>query len=170
LEVFLFGIFSAFRCFFAKKHRMSITTGATVTLHYTLRADNADGEIIEVTTPEEPMVFVQGQDPLLPQFMAALEGKTTGDKLQVFIASPDAYGDEEESLYVEYPKSTFIVDGELDEDAIEEGEVIPMNTPDGETVYGVVTEVKLNTVVLDFNHPLAGTDLHFDIEIVSVAH
>jgi FKBP-type peptidyl-prolyl cis-trans isomerase SlyD len=147
---------------------MSIIPGATVTLHYTLRADNAEGEVIEVTTPEEPMVFVFGTDPLLPKFMEAIEGKQKGDKLEVFLTVADAYGEEEESLYVEYPKSTFIVDGELDEEAIEEGEVIPMNTPDGETVYGVVTEVKLNSLVLDFNHPLAGTDLHFDIEIVDV--
>jgi FKBP-type peptidyl-prolyl cis-trans isomerase SlyD len=148
--------------------RMPIAPGATVTLHYTLRADSPEGEIIEVTTPEEPMVFVHGQDPLLPKFMEAVTGKSAGDKVQVFINTADAYGEEEESLYVEYPKSTFLVDGELDEDAIEEGEVIPMNTQEGETVYGVVTEVKLNSVVLDFNHPLAGTDLHFDIEIVKV--
>lgn len=152
-----------------KKQAMPIENGNTVTLNYTLRADGAEGEIIEITTPEEPMVFVQGQDPLLPKFMEALHGKNPGDTIQLFIACADAYGEEEESLYVEYPKSTFLVDGELDEEAIEEGEVIPMNTPEGETVYGVVTEVKLNSVVLDFNHPLAGTDLHFDIEIVSVA-
>jgi FKBP-type peptidyl-prolyl cis-trans isomerase SlyD len=147
---------------------MPIAAGSTVTLHYTLRADNAEGEIIEVTTPEEPMTFVQEQDQLLPKFMEAIHGKSVGDKVQVFIPSAEAYGDEEESLYVEYPKSTFIVDGELDEDAIEEGEVIPMNTPEGETVYGVVTEVKLNTIVVDFNHPLAGTDLFFEIDIVQV--
>ncbi|MEN9638638.1 MAG: hypothetical protein RLZZ262_506 [Bacteroidota bacterium] len=147
---------------------MPISNGDTVTLHYTLRADNAEGEIIEVTTSEEPMVFVHGQDPLLPKFLDALVGKNQGDKVQVFISATDAYGEEEESLYVEYPKSTFLVDGELDEEAIQEGEVIPMNTPDGEVVYGVVTEVKLNSIVLDFNHPLAGTDLFFDIEIVKV--
>lgn len=147
---------------------MPISNGDTVTLHYTLRAEHAEGEIIEVTTAEEPMVFVHGQDPLLPKFLEALVGKNPGEKVQVFISAADAYGEEEENLFVEYPKSTFLVDGELDEEAIQEGEVIPMNTPDGEVVYGVVAEVKLNSVVLDFNHPLAGTDLFFDIEIVQV--
>lgn len=147
---------------------MPISHGDTVTLHYTLRAEHAEGEIIEVTTAEEPMVFVHGQDPLLPKFLEALVGKNQGEKVQVFISAADAYGEEEENLFVEYPKSTFLVDGELDEEAIQEGEVIPMNTPDGEVVYGVVAEVKLNSVVLDFNHPLAGTDLFFDIDIVQV--
>ena len=67
------------------------------------------------------------------------------------------------------PKSDFIgEDGEMDDELFEVGEVVPMNTPEGDEVYGVVVEVKLNTIVIDFNHPLADEDLYFTGVIAQV--
>jgi FKBP-type peptidyl-prolyl cis-trans isomerase SlyD len=63
----------------------------------------------------------------------------------------------------------FIEDGELDEEIFQEGEIIPLESPDGDIIEGVVCEVKLNSIVLDFNHPLAGEDLLFEGTVVSVA-
>ena len=80
----------------------------------------------------------------------------------------DAYGEEDEEAYVEVPKSAFIVDGELDESVLEVGEVVPMQTEDGDEVIGVVAEVRLNSVVVDFNHPFAGLELHFVGEVLRV--
>jgi FKBP-type peptidyl-prolyl cis-trans isomerase SlyD len=62
----------------------------------------------------------------------------------------------------------FLEDGEIDEDMLQEGEVIPLESPEGDIIEGVVCEVKLNSVVLDFNHPLAGEDLLFEGSVVSV--
>jgi FKBP-type peptidyl-prolyl cis-trans isomerase SlyD len=70
---------------------------------------------------------------------------------------------------MEFPKEMFIgEEGEFDEDMFQEGEVVPMQTPDGQEVVGVVAEVKLNSLVIDFNHPLAGQDLYFEGEIIAV--
>jgi FKBP-type peptidyl-prolyl cis-trans isomerase SlyD len=80
----------------------------------------------------------------------------------------EAYGQEDEEAFVELPKSAFLVDGELDESVFAEGEVVPMETEDGEEVLGIVTEVRLNSVVVDFNHPFAGLDLHFEGQVVRV--
>jgi FKBP-type peptidyl-prolyl cis-trans isomerase SlyD len=71
---------------------------------------------------------------------------------------------------MEFPKSEFIGDdGEWDDELFAVGEVIPMQTPEGYQVQGVVEEVKLNTIVIDFNHPLAGENLFFKGEVVSVS-
>ena len=67
------------------------------------------------------------------------------------------------------PKSAFLVDGELDESIFELGEAVPMQTEDGDEMIGVVAEVRLNSVVVDFNHPFAGLSLHFVGEILGVA-
>ena len=148
---------------------MKIENGKQVTLQYVLRAGGPEGEIMEETLPEEPMSFVMGAEPMLAKFEQAILGLSAGDKFTVFIEMADAYGDEDEDLFIEFPKETFIVDGELDEDMFEEGEVVPMKTQEGEEVMGIVDEVKLNSIVIDFNHPLVGEDLHFEGEILEVA-
>ncbi len=148
---------------------MRVEPGKKVAVHYILRADGPEGEVIEQTKTTDPMEFVLGQDPMLPKFERALQGLQAGEKFTVAIVSADAYGDEDESLYMEFPKEMFIgEEGEFDEDMFQEGEVVPMQTPDGQEVVGVVAEVKLNSLVIDFNHPLAGQDLYFEGEIIAV--
>jgi FKBP-type peptidyl-prolyl cis-trans isomerase SlyD len=148
--------------------QMKITTGSKVGVHYVLRCDNAEGELIEETRPEEPLVFTFGEDPMLPKFEKAVEGLQSGDKFTVFIPAIEAYGEEDESLYVEFPKSEFIAEGEVHDELFEIGEIIPMQTPEGQTLEATVSEVRLNTIVLDFNHPLAGEDLYFEGHIAKV--
>lgn len=148
---------------------MKIENGKQVTLQYVLRAGGPEGEIMEETLPEEPMRFVMGAEPMLAKFEQAILGLGAGDKFTVFIEMADAYGEEDEDLFIEFPKETFIVDGELDEEMFEEGEVVPMKTQEGEEVMGIIAEVKLNSVVIDFNHPLVGEDLHFEGQILEVA-
>lgn len=149
---------------------MKIDNGKQVELHYILHVDSPDGEIEEQTVGREPLKFVFGEDPMLPKFEQAVLGLVAGEKFTVSIPSSEAYGDEDEELYMEFPKSEFIgEDGEWDDELFAEGEVIPMETPDGQTVQGVVSEVKLNSIVIDFNHPLAGEDLYFEGEVVAVS-
>lgn len=148
---------------------MKISKGSNVAVNYILRVDGPEGELIEETLVEDPMRFVMGDDPMLPKFEEALMGLQAGEKFNVRIAAEEAYGEELETLFVEFPKSDFIEDGELDDEIFQEGEIVPMQTPDGETVEGVVCEVKLNSIILDFNHPLAGEDLYFEGEVVAVS-
>ena len=157
----------------ARKHRqlaaMKIAPGKEVAVHYTLYVVDDEKELIEETRNDDPMRFVFGQDSMLAKFEQALLGLSAGDAFTVSIPCDDAYGPEQENLFIEYPKSMFIEDGELDEEIFQEGEIIPLESPEGDIIEGVVCEVKLNSVVLDFNHPLAGEDLLFEGTVVSVA-
>jgi len=149
---------------------MKIENGRHVEVHYTLHVEGPEGEVVEQTVDGEPLSFVFGEDPMLPKFEKAIEGLGAGDKFTVAIACADAYGQEDEELFMEFPKSEFVGDdGEWDDELFAEGEVVPMNTPDGQTVQGVVSEVKLNSIIIDFNHPLAGEDLYFEGHIKSVS-
>jgi FKBP-type peptidyl-prolyl cis-trans isomerase SlyD len=148
---------------------MKITKGSKISVQYKLHADGPDGELIEETRPGEPLEFIMGEDPMIPKFENALMGLIAGDQFKINIVAAEAYGEEDENLFVEFPKSNFIEEGEIDDELFQEGEIIPMETPDGELVEGVVCEVKLNSIILDFNHPLAGEDLYFEGEIVAVS-
>ena len=147
---------------------MKISPGKEVAVHYTLFVVGDEKELIEETRQDDPMRFVFGQDSMLPKFEEALSGLSAGDAFTISIACADAYGEEQEGLFIEYPKSMFLEDGELDEEIFQEGEIIPLESPEGDIIEGVVCEVKLNSIVLDFNHPLAGEDLLFEGSVVSV--
>jgi FKBP-type peptidyl-prolyl cis-trans isomerase SlyD len=149
---------------------MKIQNGSNVEVHYTLHLNGPEGEIVEQTVGGEPMRFVFGDDPMLAKFESTLLGLSAGDKFTVAIPCPEAYGEEEEDFYMEFEKSEFLdEEGQFDDDAFAEGEVVPMQTPEGDMVQGVVAEVKLNSIIIDFNHPLAGENLYFEGEVVSVA-
>ncbi|MFN9974742.1 MAG: peptidylprolyl isomerase, partial [Phycisphaerae bacterium] len=95
---------------------------------------------------------------------------SAGESFIVSIACSDAYGEEDNELFMEFPKSEFLGDdGELDDELFAVGEVIPMQTQEGQVVHGIVTEVKLNSLVIDFNHPLAGENLYFEGRLVLVS-
>jgi FKBP-type peptidyl-prolyl cis-trans isomerase SlyD len=147
---------------------MKIENGKRVSVLYTLHVEGPQGEVVEETSVEEPLTFTFGEDPMLPMFEKAVLGLAKGEKFTVSIPCAEAYGEEEDEAYIEFPKSDFISEGELEDDLFEVGEVIPMQTQEGEEVVGVVAEVKLNSIVIDFNHPLAGEDLYFEGEILEV--
>ncbi len=147
---------------------MKVAKGKLVSVDYSLHADGPEGELIEETTAQEPLEFIFGHEDLLEKFEAVLLDKQAGDSFTVLIKAADAYGEEDEDSIVDLPLSTFVVDGELDDELLKEGELIPMVDDDGNDVYGVVLEVTEDNVTLDFNHPLAGLDLYFDGKIVEV--
>jgi FKBP-type peptidyl-prolyl cis-trans isomerase SlyD len=146
-----------------------IKDGQEVVIKYQLFLDGFDGELFEETDENQPLSFVFGSGEMLPAFEAALKNSSVGDSFKIHLSVDDAYGPEKEEFYIEFPKSDFIgEDGEVHDELFEVGEIIPMNTPEGEEVYGVVAEVQLNTVLLDFNHPLADEELFFFGEIISI--
>jgi FKBP-type peptidyl-prolyl cis-trans isomerase SlyD len=146
-----------------------IKNGSEVTVKYQLFLDGFDGEMFEETTEENPLSFVVGSGEMLAAFEKAIMDKQAGDSFQIHIPVEHAYGEEQEEFYMEFPKSDFIgEDGEVHDELFEVGELIPMNTPEGDEVMGMVAEIKLNSIVLDFNHPLADEDLFFIGEIISV--
>ena len=147
-----------------------IKEGATDEVNYELFIDDENGELVETTLEHGPMKFTYKVDPMIEGFEKGLAGLNVGDEFRISIPCAEAYGEEQEEYFMEFPKSEFMEeDGEFDEELFAVGEVIPMQTPEGHQVQGVVEEVKLNSVVIDFNHPLAGENLFFKGHVVSVS-
>lgn len=138
----------------------SIKNGDTVTVHYT--GTTNDGNVFDTSKQEgrEPLTVVLGEGQLIPGFEAGIIGKTQGETVNVKIQKENAYGDRDESLVVEVPKDRM-------PENIEVGTTLQMMTPNG-PVYGTATAVNEDTVTMDHNHPLAGKEINFEIEILEV--
>ena len=106
-----------------------------------------DGQIADQSRPGQPLEFIFGTGMLLPKFEEAILGKEIGESVSFTLEAKDGYGEVIADAIVDLPKDIFMVDGKLAEDVKEVGE---------------------ETVKMDFNHPMAGKTLNFDVEVVSV--
>lgn len=147
---------------------MTISINKMITLSYTLRSGNKEGDIIEQTPTEAPLQFVFGLGTMLPVFEANLSGLKQGDDFEMFLKAKDAYGELDETAIVELSKDIFVIDGVFDEERFAVGAQIPMQTSNGQRMNGTVLSVDDATLKMDFNHPLAGIDLHFTGNIIEV--
>ena len=147
---------------------MNISKNKVVSLSYELRVEGKDGEIIDTAGTDSPLTFMFGTNSLIPGFERNIENLKTGDNFAFMLGCEEAYGAALEEAVVEIPKTAFLVDGEIDHDVLVEGNAIPMTDTQGNRMNGVVVEVKDDTVVMDFNHPLAGDDLYFSGVVVNV--
>ena len=137
-----------------------VEVNSTVTVNYTGRLN--DGSVFDSSLNEgrEPLNATLGQGSLIPGFEKGLLGMKEGDKKTVEIPSLEAYGTIREDLVVEVPK-------ERVPENVTEGQMLQTMTPQG-PMNVTVKEVHENHVIIDGNHPLAGKDLIFDLEIVSI--
>ncbi|MFZ4425559.1 MAG: FKBP-type peptidyl-prolyl cis-trans isomerase [Saprospiraceae bacterium] len=147
---------------------MQIENNKVVTVHYRLQDENADGELIETTLGSDPLVFLYGVGQMIPEFERQLLGKSSGDALSFRIEAADAYGEFDEDALVELPMDVFLIDGELAEDLLEIGKQIPMSDQNGNRLVGTVDEIREDSVLMDFNHPMAGVNLFFEVSVQSV--
>ena len=95
-------------------------------------------------------------------------GKEPGEKVSFTLAPADGYGEIIPEAIVDLPMSIFMIDGKIAEDILFEGNIVPMSDAEGHRMNGIIREVKDETVTMDFNHPMAGKTLNFDVEVVSV--
>jgi FKBP-type peptidyl-prolyl cis-trans isomerase SlyD len=147
---------------------MNVSVNKMVTLSYVLRADGSEGDVIEQTTNESPLRFVFGLGQMLPAFESNLAGLAQGDDFQMTLTARDAYGELDEDAIVDLSKEIFVIDGVFDEERFMPGNQVPMQTSSGQRMNGTILEVDNDTIKMDFNHPLAGTDLHFTGKIIEV--
>jgi FKBP-type peptidyl-prolyl cis-trans isomerase SlyD len=150
-----------------KQDIMSILKDKVVSLTYDLRV-NGQEEIVEKVQEENPLKFIFGSGTLLKSFEENLDGLKTGDTFQFVLKPEEAYGPFNDQAISELPKSIFMVNGELREDLIQIGKVVPMRDKNGNRLDGMVTEVKDETIVMDFNHPMAGKELNFSGKVTDV--
>ena len=139
---------------------MQIAQHSVVSMHYTLTSDA--GEVIDSSSGGDALVYMQGHGNLIPGLERELEGKRAGDKLKVRIAPADGYGELDESLVQEVPRSAF---GGVAE--IEVGMQFQAQSNHGPHSV-TITKVVGDTVTVDGNHPLAGQHLNFEVEITNV--
>lgn len=147
---------------------MVIDKNTVVSLHYRLTENDVLGELVEETFGGEPLVFLYGAGQMIPEFERQLEGKAAGDNFAFGIKSEEAYGASDPDAVVLLPMSTFEVDGEVDEEMLQIGTVIPMSDDQGNRLNGTVVEVNAEGVMIDFNHPMAGVNLYFTGTIDSI--
>jgi len=149
---------------------MKVENNKVVAVDYTLNAKkgNEPEKFIEQTSPDHPFVFLFGSQQVIPDFEKNLEGKSEGDTFDFTIKAENAYGMPENDYIVKLDKTIFVRDGEFDHENIKIGNEVPMYDREGNELIGKVVEVGLEHVTMDFNHPLAGYDLHFTGKIKSV--
>lgn len=144
---------------------MKIEANKVVSLSYEL---TVDGDVIETVKADKPMQFIFGTGYLLPKFESHIEGKTAGDTFEFTLAAADAYGEEDPDAIVELPKHIFEVDGKIEDGLLTVGNALPMADANGNRLNGIISELRDDVVVMDFNHPLAGATLHFKGAVVTV--
>ena len=144
---------------------MKISENKVVHLIYELEVE---GRIADSCDASRPLEFIFGAGYLLPKFEENIAGKTVGDKFDFRLSAAEGYGERDPRAVIDLPKNIFMQDGRLAEELLYVGNVIPMMNADGGIMPGTVVEVGDNHVTMDFNHQMAGKDLHFTGEIVLV--
>jgi FKBP-type peptidyl-prolyl cis-trans isomerase 2 len=135
--------------------------GDTVKVHY--HGKLTDGTTFDSSEGREPLQFTVGNGDVIRGFDDGVTGMTVGQKKTVHIPADDAYGQKDENRVVEFPKTNFPADLKP-----EVGMQLNMTNGSGQVIPVVIQEVGQDTVMLDANHPLAGQDLVFDIELVDI--
>ena len=147
---------------------MQVSKNKVVSLTYTLRLDNAQGETIQETGNDHPLVFIYGSGMLLPAFESNIANLKLNDNFSFGLEAGDAYGEVNPGALVDLDIDMFLEDGKPNDELLQVGNTIPMQDSDGNRLDGVVVEVTDTQVKMDFNHPLAGKNLHFTGQIVKL--
>ena len=138
-----------------------VTVNSTVKVHYTGKL--ANGEVFDTSDGKEPIEFTLGQGQLIPGFEKGLIDMKLNEKKTINMTKDDAYGEVNETLIQEVKKTDLPQDMEP-----KVGMGLVSKSPDGQEINLMVVEVKEETIVIDGNHPLAGRDLIFDLEVVEI--
>ncbi len=139
---------------------MKITNETTVTINYTLTEQG--GAILEKTEQGEPVTYLQGLEMMLPALEEALEGKVPGDKVKVDLALEDAFGKRTDELIIKIPVEDF-----EDPENLEEGNEIIVGNGEEEALM-IIIDIADDEITLDGNHPYAGKNVSFEIEVLEV--
>jgi len=140
---------------------LAVGPGTKVTLHFALRLQ--DGEVIDSNFERDPAIFVVGDGNLLPGFEKAMFGLTEGDKKTFTIPPEQGFGQHNPTNLQEFSRSEFSAEIEL-----KKGLVLSFSDVQKTELPGVVSEFDEKVVVVDFNHPLAGRNILFDVAILKI--
>ncbi|MCX8903602.1 FKBP-type peptidyl-prolyl cis-trans isomerase [Vibrio parahaemolyticus] len=140
----------------------TITNDSVVTLHFTIKMK--DGSVADSThNMGKPAKFVMGDGSLSENFEQCLVGLQSGENKAIELKAQDAFGMPNPDHIHHMDRTKFV--GEA---AVEVGTIMAFSGPDGMEIPGIITEIAGDSVTVDFNHPLAGQDVTFEVEILSV--
>jgi FKBP-type peptidyl-prolyl cis-trans isomerase SlyD len=139
---------------------MKIAKDAAVSFHYTLT--DQSGELLDSSSGREPLTYLHGHEQIIPGLERQLEGLQAGDTAALSVPAAEAYGEHRPEMVYEIERSRF--DAEVD--LTVGSQVMAQGT--SEPVVLTIREVRSDKVVLDANHPMAGKDLNFAVEVTEV--
>jgi FKBP-type peptidyl-prolyl cis-trans isomerase SlyD len=138
----------------------TVQNNVVVSMEYTLHVDN---EEIDSSRGQDPLQFLVGHGNIISGLERELIGMKVGDSKDVVIAPAEGYGEFNEEAFMDVPRSAFPKDME-----IEEGSELTVRDDSGQSRYARVDTIEGDNVVLNFNHPLAGDELHFNVKVVGL--
>lgn len=139
----------------------TVAAGRVVSMQYTLTLD--DGQIVDKTEGEESLDYLHGAGNIVPGLEQALEGQSVGNALKVRVEPDQAYGAHSNEAVQDVDRSAFPEDAQL-----EVGVTFQAMDQDGNPILGTITAMAGDQVTVDFNHPLAGKPLNFEVKIVAI--
>ena len=138
----------------------SVQDGVVVSMEYTL---HVDGELLDSSEGQEPLQFLAGHSNIISGLESEMKGMKVGDSKSVVVQPADGYGEYDDEAFMDVPRSEFPKDMSLEEDA-----ELTVRDDEGHARYARVNSIEGDTVTLNFNHPLAGDELHFSVKVVGL--
>ena len=139
---------------------VTVAKDKKIKIDYTL---TVDGKMIDTSNGKQPLEYTQGAGMIIPGLEKALEGLKVGNEKDVVVSAHDGYGFVDPTAFKEVPVSFFPADVHP-----QAGMVVQLQDQQGQLIPATIAEVKADSVRLDFNHPLAGKELHFNVKVVSI--
>jgi len=138
----------------------TVQDGLVVSMDYTLKVD---GEVLDSSEDAGPLQFLAGYGNIVPGLESEMIGMKIGESKDVVVKPEDGYGEFDEEAFMDVPRNEFPADME-----IEEGVELNVTDEEGQNQYARVESLTGESVRLDFNHPLAGAELHFNVKVVAL--
>ncbi len=142
------------------EREVTVSSGTRVSIEYALRLE--DKAVIDTNVGSDPLTYVHGSDQMIPGLQKGLEGMKIGESKQVTVKPEEGYGAADPEAFTEVGKE------KIPQSALRVGAQLKGRDASGRPVYARVVEVRDQTVVLDFNHPLAGRTLYFEIKVLDI--
>jgi len=138
----------------------TVSNGKVIALEYTVKLE--DGQVVDTNVGGDPLTYTQGANQIIRGVESAVEGMELGQAKQAVVPPTEGYGDTDPNAFAEVPKDKLPRE-------IEVGTQLHGKDASGQEIRPVVSAIKDETVLLDFNHPLAGKTLYFDLKVVNIS-
>jgi FKBP-type peptidyl-prolyl cis-trans isomerase SlyD len=137
----------------------TVSNGKKISLEYTVKLE--DGQVVDTNVGGNPLMYTQGANEILRGVESAVEGMEVGEAKQAVVPPMQGYGDADPNAFAEVPKDKLPRE-------IEVGTQLHGKDASGHEIRPIVSAINDETVLLDFNHPLAGKTLYFDLKVVNI--